>query len=147
MAKEIWFDMDGTIADFYGVEGWLEYLANYDVTPYATAKPLLNFSTLARRLNALQRKGYTIGIISWSSKKSTEDFDRRVEDAKRKWLATHLPSVTFNFIEVTAYGVPKEVGRGGILFDDVEAIRTAWKKKNDNAFPPSEILRVLKELA
>ena len=26
MNKVLVFDMDGTIADFYGVEGWLEYL-------------------------------------------------------------------------------------------------------------------------
>lgn len=144
MAKAIWFDMDGTIADFYGVEGWLEYIRNFDVTPYATAKPLLNFRVLARRLNALQRKGYTIGIISWSSKTSTAEYDRAVEVAKKEWLALHLPSVRFDFIEVTAYGVPKEKGRSGILFDDVEEIRNAW---GEGAFPPSEILRVLKELA
>lgn len=29
------FDMDGTIADFFGVEGWLEMLHNEDTTPYA----------------------------------------------------------------------------------------------------------------
>ena len=28
--KTAYFDMDGTIADFYGVENWLDYLANYD---------------------------------------------------------------------------------------------------------------------
>ena len=26
MQKAIYFDMDGTIADFYGVPNWLEYL-------------------------------------------------------------------------------------------------------------------------
>ena len=29
----IWFDMDGTIADLYGVEGWLEMLIAKDETP------------------------------------------------------------------------------------------------------------------
>ena len=41
MKKEIWFDMDGTIADLYGVENWLEMLIAEDPTPYAVAKPLL----------------------------------------------------------------------------------------------------------
>lgn len=27
---KIWFDMDGTIADFYGVENWLDYLLDED---------------------------------------------------------------------------------------------------------------------
>ena len=47
------FDMDGTIADLYGVENWLEMLIAEDTTPYAVATPLLRLSALARRLNAL----------------------------------------------------------------------------------------------
>ena len=43
MAKElnitINFDMDGTIADLYGVKNWLPYLEAEDTTPYAIAKP------------------------------------------------------------------------------------------------------------
>ena len=48
------FDMDGTIADLYGVDGWLNDLINGDTRPYDIAKPLVNMSALARRLNALQ---------------------------------------------------------------------------------------------
>ena len=51
------FDMDGTIADLYGVENWLEYLIAENNFPYANAKPLLHLSTLARKLNTLQRNG------------------------------------------------------------------------------------------
>ena len=35
------FDMDGTIADLYGVENWLDYLIAGDVFPYENADPLL----------------------------------------------------------------------------------------------------------
>ena len=35
------FDMDGTIADLYGVENWLDYLIAEDTTPYTEAEPLL----------------------------------------------------------------------------------------------------------
>lgn len=62
MTKAINFDMNGTLADFYGVDGWLEYLMNKDAYPYAVAKPLVNMSALARYLNRLQRTMYT---ISW----------------------------------------------------------------------------------
>lgn len=68
MIKEINFDMDGTIANLYGVENWLDYLMAKDTTPYEVAKPLVNLSSLARILNRLQRNGYTIGIISWLAK-------------------------------------------------------------------------------
>ena len=89
MARQINFDMDGTLANFYGVDGWLECLINGDATPYAVAKPLFNFSALARRLNALQRNGYEICIISWLAKNSTADFDARVAEVKKEWLKNH----------------------------------------------------------
>lgn len=84
MKMMIWFDMDGTIADLYAVEGWLEALRAEQTTPYELAEPMLRMSTLARQLNAVQRHGYGIGIISWCSKVSTEEYDRRT--AKRRSL-------------------------------------------------------------
>ena len=40
--KMICFDMDGTIADLYGVDGWLDDLINKSARPYEVAKPLVN---------------------------------------------------------------------------------------------------------
>ena len=50
MEKAIYFDMDGTIADLYGVDGWLDDLMNESTRPYAAAAPLLNMQQLARSL-------------------------------------------------------------------------------------------------
>lgn len=83
MAKEIWFDMDGSIADFYGVKNWLDYLIAEDTTPYEIAKPLLNMSTLARALNRLHRNGYSINIISWGSKTASVEYLDRIATAKK----------------------------------------------------------------
>ena len=110
---KIMFDMDGTIADFYGVEGWLEYLEAYLTTPYEIAKPLLHFATLARMLNRLQNDGYEIGIISWCSRSGTPEYNARVALAKRKWLAKHLPSVRFDEIHIVPYGTPKNLFNTG----------------------------------
>ena len=38
MERKIYFDMDGTIADLYGVDNWLEMLINEDATPYRVAR-------------------------------------------------------------------------------------------------------------
>lgn len=143
MRKEIWFDMDGTIADLYGVDGWLEMLIDSDPTPYEIARPLLRMATLARLLNRLQREGWEIGIVSWLSKSGTETYNRAVTEAKREWLAKHLKSVRFDYIDILPYGTPKEVGRNGILFDDEERNRTNW---NEIAYDVSEIIEILKAL-
>lgn len=141
--KKIYFDMDGTIANLYGVDGWLEYLINKDTTPYEKALPMINFSYLARLLNRLQKNGYTIGIISWTAKNSTAEYDEKVAEAKKRWLKKHLPSVHFNEIHIVAYGTPKSTCGNGILFDDEERNRTEW---NGTAYNVDCILEVLRNL-
>lgn len=143
MKKEIWFDMDGTIADLYGVDGWLEMLIHGDPTPYKVARPLLRMATLARLLNRLQREGYEIGIVSWLSKTSTAEYDKAVTEVKKEWLTIHLKSVRFDSIDILPYGTPKEIGRDGILFDDEEKNRRNW---NGIAYDVNEIIEVLKAL-
>lgn len=142
--KKIWFDMDGTIADLYGVENWLDYLLNGDAFPYKAAAPLLHLSTLARMLNRVQREGYEIGVISWLSKNSTADYDEKVKAAKLEWLARHLPSVKWDTVFIVAYGTNKhETCGAGILFDDEDKNREIW---GEGAHTPDEILKVLSSL-
>lgn len=139
--NKIWFDMDGTIANLYGVEGWLDDLKNERVRPYQEAKPLLNLQVLARRLNSLQRQGYKIGIISWLSKSGTDEYNQKVKEIKLKWLKTHLKSVHFNEIHIVEYGTPKESLGQGVLFDDEEKNRIAW---GQGAYDVDNILEILK---
>lgn len=139
---KIWFDMDGTIADLYGVENWLPMLIDKDPTPYEIARPLLNLSRLARYLNRLQQKGYEIGIISWLSKESTSEYDNLVTGAKKFWLHLHLPSVKWDNIEIVPYGTNKwNVCKDGILFDDEARNRETWE--NEKAFEPNQIFDIL----
>lgn len=144
----IFFDMDGTIADLYGVDNWLTKLRAYDATPYTDAKPLVNLSLLARLLNQLQRAGYTLGVISWTAKDSTAEYHKAVEQAKRDWLAKHLPSVNFDEIFIVEYGFPKESCANGhaILFDDNEEVRAGWSSENRTAFDVDNIIEILKSL-
>lgn len=143
MNKEICFDMDGTIADLYSVNGWLDYLIAEDVTPYAQAKVMLNMSMLARQLNRLQKKGYTLKVISWLSKNGTDDYNARVTETKIAWLRQHLPSVHFDEIIIVKYGTPKQMFGNGILFDDEKPNRDNW---NGVAYDVNNILEILKKL-
>lgn len=83
---KICFDMDGTIANLYGVENWLEYLIAEDVKPYAEAKVMLNMNSLARVLNRLQREGNQIVIISWLSKSGSAEYNKAVTETKKLGL-------------------------------------------------------------
>lgn len=143
----IYFDMDGTIADFYGQPQWLADLENFSTRPYQQARPLVNMSALAKRLNNLQRKGFRIGIISWLSKSGTPAYNALVTAVKLAWLAEHLGSVQFDEIHIVAYGTPKsQVAQNvGILFDDEERNRLEWEG-NGQAFAPHEIFDVLEVL-
>ena len=141
------FDMDGTIADLYGVENWLEMLIAEDVTPYANAKPLLRLCTLARMLNKLQRNGYEIAVISWLSKSGSEAYNEAVTAVKMAWLAKHLPSVNWDRIVIVPYGTPKQNFCNNpldILFDDEAKNRDNWTGK---AYDVNEIIEILKKIS
>lgn len=145
MNKAIYFDMDGTIADLYGVEGWLDDLIAENVRPYAEAKPLLNLSLLARYIHKAQRMGYTVGVISWLSKSGTPEYNEAVTAVKREWLAKHLPSVEWDEIHIVKYGTPKSTCRTcpGILFDDEQRNLDEW---GAGAVIASSLLEVLRNL-
>ena len=149
MTKEIWFDMDGTIADLYSVENWLPKLCAYDESPYMNAAPLLRLCVLARILNRLQREGFTINIISWLSKDPNPIYEAKVTAAKYYWLKKHLPSVIFNEIRIVPYGTPKSFvmsEKDAILFDDEEKNRVEWENNGGIAYNVNNILGVLKAL-
>ena len=96
MKPTIFFDMDGTIVNLYGVEDWSNLLINKNPLPYVIVKPLVNLNVLARKLNALKKQGYRIGIISWLAKNTNSEYDEAVTAAKIKWLKKYL---TFKFIK------------------------------------------------
>lgn len=144
MTTTIFFDMDGTIADLYGVENWLDYLIASDVLPYEIAKPLIRLNALARVLNRLQKQGYKVGVISWLAKNSDTNYDEKVTRAKKEWLKKHLASVNFDEIHIVKYGTPKQTfakTENDILFDDEEKNRNDWTGK---AFDVNEIIEILK---
>lgn len=128
--KWIWFDMDGTIADLYGVDGWLEDLIAHNTRPYAQAKDIYNVLDLLEIMVILKEKGYKLGVISWGSKENNREYDKAVEIVKKAWLYDRLMDAFLDEIIVTPYGVRKadtcrKFGYG-ILVDDEKQNRDAW---------------------
>jgi len=147
MDRTIFFDMDGTFVDLYGVENWLEMLTNHNAIPYRVAKPLFNMNSFARILNRLQREGFRLAIISWLAKNSSEKYDDEVTKAKKAWLKKHLASVKWDEIIITSHGNAKENfihTKFDILFDDEKKNREKWK---GIAYNVNNLLDTLKAVA
>lgn len=143
---KFYFDMDGTLNKFYDQKDWLNAVENEKVWPYLRAKPMISMNALARKLNALQRAGHEIGIISWTSKGASEDFHEKIIDAKRKWLEKHLPSVVWDEIHIYPYGVNKSSKRkNSILFDDDINVRNDWEMAGMKSYSEKEIFKILKK--
>jgi len=143
---KVCFDMDGTIANLYGVENWLDYLVAEDVKPYREAAVMLNMSALARSLNRIQKNGVKIAVISWTSKCGSAEYNKAVAEVKKAWLKKHLPSVKWDEINVVAYGYNKAnfaESAEDVLFDDEEKNRINWTGK---AYDVNNILEVLKKI-
>lgn len=146
MNVTLWWDMDGTLADLYGVPDWERRIRSADPSPYAEAKVMHNMSLLARYMNKVQEAGYRIGVISWLCMDSSKEYDESVTATKLRWLDEHLHSVQFDEINIVEYGTPKQdfmVTDEDILFDDNWNVRHDWEGQ---AYEPSDILSVLKAL-
>ena len=137
-----YFDMDGTIADLYGFSNWLEFLENEDTLPYAEAAPMVNAEILRLYILILKKRGYNFGIISWTSRGGSKEYNREVRKVKIQWLEEYFPGC-FDEIHVVKYGTPKhKVAKDiGVLFDDEAHNIESWDK--GRAMYPNEIMDFL----
>ena len=150
--KQIWFDMDGTIADLYGVENWLPKLRAENPSPYVEAMPLIDVAVMAELLAELQHIGYRLGIISWTSKNGSVSYNKAVRRAKLEWLVGCFPEIEFDEVHIVKYGTRKDYiakDKNGIIFDDDERVRAKWRGEaiNPNTDDIIETLKHIIELS
>ena len=129
MDKTIVFDMDGTIADFYGVDGWLNDLQNENTRPYDIAEPLYNMEVFNAIIDVLKLQGWRIVVTTWLSKGATKAFEDRTRASKLAWLERY--GVQYDEIHLVRYGTTKanatrRLGGYQILVDDNAKIRQGW---------------------
>lgn len=152
MDKILVFDMDGTIANLYGVEGWLDYLIAKDATPYEVAEPMYDMDTLVLVLEMLKGLGWKIAVTSWLAKNSTDEYDAKVKAIKTEWLKKF--GFPYDVLNIVPYGVDKssvtaDLGGFQVLIDDEEKNLKDWKNgltidaKNDIL---SMLLKILDNL-
>lgn len=150
--KMVCFDMDGTIANLYGVPNWLNQLREFDPTPYQQAEPMWDMNELNMVLQQLQVQGIEIRVISWLSMESTKEYDQQVRQAKIEWLQAQ--GMICDHIHLVKYGTTKAScvrkylaeNEYAILVDDNDQVRNGWSL-GDTINPTTEnIIEILKAL-
>ena len=127
--KVIVFDMDGTIVDLYGVEGWLEMLRAYDPTPYIVAEPKCDMEVLRSLLEVLKLNGWKVVVTSWLSKETIPMYDEMVRVSKKYWLDTYgFPYDELHFVKygTTKADCTRRYGGYQVIVDDNEKVRKGW---------------------
>ena len=152
MVKMICFDMDGTIADLYGVDNWLAKLRAEDASAYTEAVAMWDMEELNSVLRALQNKGIEIRVITWLSKDSSEEFKIATRKAKREWLEkVNFPFDKFHGVQ---YGATKAdsvrnslaSNETAVLIDDNDKVRNGWNLGKTINPTTENIIEALKKL-
>lgn len=133
MNKVLVFDMDGTIANLYEVEGWLEDLRAEKTRPYDIAEPMYNMDIMRDIIKYLKYAGWRIVVTTWLAKNGTPEYNKAVTAAKKNWLAKY--NFPYDEIHCVKYGTTKanctrKLGGYQVLVDDNEKIREGWTLGN-----------------
>lgn len=137
MSIKIYFDMDGTVADFYGQSDWLEKLRSETAGAFSDCKPLFNVSRFRAVVSRLLAIGVQFGVITWLPMDASPEYESICAAEKIEWCKAYLPFIS----EFTAqsYGVPKQKAikkhaSTEILIDDNMEVCNRWKTAKQRDF-------------
>jgi histidinol phosphatase-like enzyme len=128
MNKVVYFDMDGTIADLYGVSNVFNRLDNLDASVYYEAKPINKYIDMLKEFHNM---GYKVIILSCLGMISDKQFDKDTIYNKGIWLdkyvgkeyideRIYIPNTKHKETYTNMYG-------NGILVDDDDRVLINWK--------------------
>lgn len=125
--KVVYFDMDGTLVDLYGVTNVFKRLDDLDASVYSEAKPINKYIDMLKEFKSM---GYKVIILSCLGMVSSKEFDKETIINKGKWLDTYvgkeyideriyIPNTKNKFKYTSMYGK-------GILVDDDVRVLNNW---------------------
>ena len=120
----VYLDMDGTIADLYGIENWLPRLRESDEKIFLECKPLVSEETL---LACFPKDKYEIKVLSMTPLGASEEYCKNVAEQKDAWLDKYFPSITKRIYKVYGHNKNLKGSENAILIDDSEPIRNSWR--------------------
>lgn len=125
MTKLVYFDMDGTISDLYGVTNVFKRLDALDAGVYYEAKPI---DTYINMLKEFHNMGYKVIILSCLGMISDKQFDKDTIHNKDLWLDKYIGK---EYIDDRIY-IPNTKHKEhfikdyGILVDDDDHVLANW---------------------
>jgi deoxyribodipyrimidine photolyase len=150
---KIYFDLDGTVYNLYGINDWLSKLREEKVSVYTEGEKLFEESKFYKIVCSLLSYGVRFGVITWGSMTATPEFEIETENAKREWVKENLP-----FVESFAYqqyGTPKQQAiknrtRNDILIDDNFDVLQTWingkTRKGYQVTKEKDVTKILEEI-
>lgn len=142
MSIKIYFDLDGTVADFYSQENWLEMLRTETSGAFANCKPLFEKDSFYTLIMKLLAKGVQFGVITWLPMQASTEYEEICTKEKLSWCETYLPFLSE--FSAQSYGIPKQNAirkhaTTEILIDDNSEICTVWQtEKRRKAYQVDE---------
>lgn len=151
MKKTIYFDMDGTIANLYETNNWLERLLAEEEGLFLNLEIMHDKEKLTEIINDLIKLGFGVEVITWTPKDVTEEYVKVVEVEKKKWMKRHFPMI--EKITCLRYGTPKQKAlktreHQQILVDDNIEVNELWNtpKRRKSIIADNNLLNKLELL-
>lgn len=122
--KIVYLDMDGTIANLYGQDNWLEKLQNETKGLFLNCEPLTTIEELEKQFPTTE---YELRVLSMTPKGVSKEYCEIVIAEKNAWLNKYFPTITKRIY--LPYGNNKNLknSKNAILVDDNETIRNNYK--------------------
>lgn len=122
--RVVYLDMDGTIYNLYGIDGWLRGLRSEESGVFSHDERLITEEDLFRYFPPNR---YEIRVLSMTPKGASKKYCAQVIAEKDAWLDHYFPSLTKRIYR--AYGNNKNLAHSEdkILVDDSEAIRSTFR--------------------
>lgn len=121
---KVYLDMDGTIANLYGIENWLPRLKSNDESIFLECAPIISEKEL---LNHFPTDKYEISILSMTPLGASAEYCKNVENQKNLWLDKFFPSLKKRIYKPYGHNKNLKNSASAILVDDSEPIRNSWK--------------------
>lgn len=123
MKTKVYLDMDGTIADLYAIDGWLDRLLEENATVFLEAKPVITEEQLFQEY---PEDKYEIVILSMTPKGAVEAYCEQVAAAKDIWLDWHFPKLTDRIYMEYGHNKNQPDSHKSIIIDDSTPVRDTW---------------------